>query len=621
MRGHMISGGGGMYRGGGAHMGPGAMRRFAEQLDEEGSPYNHDVIKRLAFYFRPYWRITSAAVTTMFIYTGTVVALPLVVSIVIDRYIATGDLSGMNRIIGLFVAVAIAQFAFSYIHQRLMAYVGQQVLYTLRNELFVHIQRLSMSFFDRNETGRIMSRVQNDVRQLQEVVTIFVSTLGQVLSLVGVVWAMIFLNPLLALITLSVIPLLFLFMLIWQRFARTTFLRVRNAASSVNSELQENIAGVRVVQSMNRQHQNIQKFQKSNQENLEANLQASRLSAALLPSVELLTALGLALVVIFGGIMVIEGNILAGGLVAYALYVQRFFEPVRTLTSEYGSLQRAMVAGSRIFEILDLNPEVAEKPSAARLPRVRGEIVYDNVSFSYDKEETVLTDINISILPGQTVAFVGTTGAGKTTLVSLLMRLYDVSTGTIQIDGIDVRDVTLRSLSQQISIVPQEPYLFSGNSILDNIRYNRPDITKAAIEQAAEAVGADEFIARLDNGYDTLLQERGGNLSFGQRQLISFARALAGSPAILILDEATANIDAESEAKIQQALSRLLTNRTAIIIAHRLSTIRKADNIVVLSEGSVVEQGTHDALLTLGGEYAKLATFGFKNDSKARSDS
>ena len=618
MRGHMISGGGGMYRGGGAHMGPGAMRRFAEQLDEEGSPYDHDVIKRLASYFRPYWRITSAAVTTMFIYTGTVVALPLVVSIVIDRYIATGDLSGMNRIIGLFVAVAIAQFAFSYIHQRLMAYVGQQVLYTLRNELFGHIQRLSMSFFDRNETGRIMSRVQNDVRQLQEVVTIFVSTLGQVLSLVGVIWAMIFLNPLLALITLSVIPLLLLFMLIWQRFARTTFLRVRNAASSVNSDLQENIAGVRVVQSMNRQHQNVQHFQKSNQENLEANLQASRISAALLPSVELLTALGLALVVIFGGIMVIEGNLLAGGLVAYALYVQRFFEPVRTLTSEYGSLQRAMVAGSRIFEILDLNPEVAEKPSAATLPRVRGEIVYDNVSFSYDKEETVLTDINISILPGQTVAFVGTTGAGKTTLVSLLMRLYDVSTGTIQIDGIDVRDVTLHSLSQQISIVPQEPYLFSGNSILDNIRYNRPDITKAAIEQAAEAVGADEFIARLDNGYDTLLQERGGNLSFGQRQLISFARALAGSPAILILDEATANIDAESEAKIQQALSRLLTNRTAIIIAHRLSTIRKADNIVVLSEGSVVEQGTHDALLTLGGEYAKLATF---NDSKARSDS
>ena len=606
-----------MMGGGSPHMGPGAMRRFAEQLDDEGgSPYNHDVAKRLAYYFKPYWRIMSAAVTTMLIYTGTVVALPLVVSIVIDRYIITGDLSGMNRIITLFVGVAIAQFVFSYIHQRLMAYVGQQVLYTLRNELFVHIQRLSMSFFDRNETGRIMSRVQNDVRQLQEVVTIFVSTLGQVLSLVGVIWAMIFLNFWLALITLSVIPLLFMFMLVWQRFARATFLRVRNAASSVNSDLQENIAGVRVVQSMNRQRRNIDNFQKSNQENLEANLQASRLSAALLPSVELLTALGLTLVVIFGGIMVIEGSLLAGGLVAYALYVQRFFEPVRTLTSEYGSLQRAMVAGSRIFEILDLNPEVEEKPSAPAMPQVKGEIIYDNVSFSYDKQETVLADINISIHPGQTVAFVGSTGAGKTTLVSLLMRLYDVSKGSIKIDGIDLRDVTLRSLSDEISVVPQEPYLFSGDSIRENIRYNRSYITETEIEQAVQAVGADEFIARLENGYDTLLQERGGNLSFGQRQLISFSRALAGSPAILILDEATANIDTESEAKIQQALTQLLRNRTAIIIAHRLSTIRKADNIVVLSEGRVVEQGTHDALLTLNGEYAKLATFGVKDGRK-----
>jgi len=599
-------------------MGPGAMRRFGEQLDQDGKLYDHAVVIRLLRYFRPYWPIVSVAFVAMLVFTATVVALPLLIRTVIDDYIRLGDLSGANVFILLFVGAAAAQFVFTYINQRLMAYVGQRVLFTLRVQLFSHIQKLSMSFFDQNETGRIMSRVQNDVRQLQEVISIFVNSFGQVMSLIGIVWAMMFLNQTLAAVTLSVIPVLFIFMVVWQRFARASFLRVRTAAAGVNSDLQENISGVRVVQSMNREQRNMRSFARSNQESLSANLQASRLSAALLPSVELLTALGLALVVIFGGIMVIEGTLLPGVLVAFAFFVQRFFEPVRNLTSEYGSLQRAMVAGSRIFEILDKDPDVEDTTDAVPLPDVKGGISYEGVGFSYEEGEPVLSDVDLQIAAGQTVAFVGATGAGKTTMVSLLMRLYDVTSGSIKIDDVDIREVTLESLSKQISVVPQEPYLFSEMSIRENIRYYRDHITDDAIERASRAVGAHEFISRLSQAYETPLQERGGNLSIGQRQLISFARALAAEPNILVLDEATANIDTESEMQIQRALSELLKGRTAVIIAHRHSTIRNADNIVVLDHGRMVEQGTHDDLMAVDGFYTKLSAFGSMDEGQER---
>lgn len=606
-------GGGGRGWGGSFHggLGPGAMRRMGEMgLDQgDGSLYDHGVVMRLLKYFRPYMAIVVIAFIATLAYTGTVVALPLIVRWVIDDYIKVGDLSGLNLAVGLFIAVAAGQFVTSYLNMRLMALAGQNVLRTLRVDLFSHIQRLSMSFFDKNEVGRVMSRVQNDVRQLQEVLSIFVNSLGQVLSLVGVIWAMMFLDFQLALITLSVVPILFVVLNVWQRFARRSFMRVRTAIADVNSGLQENISGVRVVQSLNREQTNIRRFQASNVENLEANLQASRLTAALFPFVEILTSLGLALVVFFGGSMVLDGTLDVGVLVAFALYIQRFFEPVRTLTQDYGGLQRAMVSGSRIFEILDMEPEVQERTDAKDLPPVKGEICFENVGFHYEEDEPVLEDIDLHMRAGETVALVGPTGAGKTTMLSLLLRLYDVKEGRITIDGSDIRDISLDSLYSQVSVVPQEPYLFSGSTIRENVRYNREYITDEQIESAAKAVGAHDFITAFENGYDTPLQERGGNLSIGQRQLISFARAIVGEPHILILDEATANIDTNSEMKIQCALAELLKGRTAVVIAHRLSTIRNSDLIVALDRGRVVEQGTHDELTALNGLYSRLQSY------------
>ena len=598
----------GGFGGGGYRRGTGGRLGLDREEYEDGRVYNHRVVTRLFSYILPHRARLMLTLAAIIVYTATVVALPWMIAKIIDDYVREGDLSGLNVVVPIFVGVALLQYGSQYVHLRTMAFVGQKVLYALRVGLFRHLQRLSMSFYNRNEVGRVMSRVQNDVSQLQEFLSIVVITIADVLSLAGIITAMTLMNARLAAVTLSVIPALFVVMLVWQRYARRAFMRARRAISEVNANLQENISGVRVVQSMNRENANIRSFGSANSENLGANLEAVRMQAILFPSVEFLSAVGLALVIVFGGSLVLDDAIEVGVLVAFALYIQRFFEPVLNLTMQYGSLQRAMASGARIFELMDVEPEVVDKPDSLNVETVRGDVKFEGVGFHYAEGEPVLRNVEMHIPAGHTVALVGPTGAGKTTIVSLLMRFYDVREGRILLDGVDIRDITLDSLTKQMAVVPQEPYLFSG-TVRENIRYNRAGASDEDVVRAAEAVGAHDFIMNMEKGYDTPLQERGGNLSVGQRQLISFARALVADPRVLLLDEATANIDTYTETLIQRALDELLRDRTAIVIAHRLSTIRNADSIIVLDDGQVVEEGRHAELAAGGGLYARLYSY------------
>ena len=584
-------GGGWMARGGRGAYGRGmAGQAGLEQDDEGGQIYDHTVVTRLSRYLLPYWPRLLITLAAVMVYTGAIVALPWTIALIIDRYVRAGDLSGLNVIVPIFVGIAFLQYVSQYVYLMAMALVGQKVLYKLRVGLFRHLQGLSMNFYNKNEVGRVMSVVQNDVQQLQEFLSIVIVTFADVLSLGGIIAAMVIMDAQLALITLLVIPVLVVMMAIWQRSARRAFMRARQAISAVNAGLQENISGVRAVQSMNREDANIRSFGVANSENLGANLEAGKMQAALFPAVEILSALALALVIFFGGSRVLDNAIEVGVLIAFALYIQRFFEPVMNLTMQYGSLQRAMASGSRIFELMDVEPEVMDRPGSRTTVAASGDVRFEGVDFHYVEGDPILRDISFHVPAGHKVALVGPTGAGKTTLLSLLMRFYDVTKGRVLLDGVDIRDITLDSLSRQISIVPQEPYLFSG-TIRENIRYNRVEATDEEVVRAAKAVGAHDFIEKLEKGYDTPLQERGGNLSVGQRQLISFARALVADSRVLLLDEATANVDTYTEMLIQKALDELLRGRTAIIIAHRLSTIRNADQIVVLDQGRVSRDG------------------------------
>ncbi|MFQ5860650.1 MAG: ABC transporter ATP-binding protein, partial [Dehalococcoidia bacterium] len=590
-------------------------------IDEEqlGRLYDQRVVLRLLGYLRPYRTLTLLSVLGMLLYTLTIVAMPWIIQQAIDSVVASQSLAGLRTAVLLFAANAVVNYAANYFHLRALAQMGQRVLYDLRTHLFHHLQRLSLSFFDRNEVGRVMSRIQNDVQQLQEFLSILILGLGDLLTLLGIIAAMLLMHLPLALITLTVLPVLFLIMVVWQRYAQVSFMRVRRAIAMVNVGLQENISGVRVIQSLNRQEANIERFDQLNSSHLDANLQASRLSSALLPTVEVLTAVATGLIIVFGGAMVLRGELAVGVLVAFALYIQRFFDPIRNLTMQYTQLQRAMTSGARIFELLDTQPEVTDRPDAQELPRIRGEIRFEDVSFAYQPGQEVLHHIHLHIRPGETVALVGPTGAGKTTLVALAARFYDVTQGCITTDGVDIRQLSQASLASQRAMVLQEPFLFSG-TIAENIRYCREGLSDEEIIRAARLVGAHEFITRLPQGYDMPVQERGGNLSVGQRQLIALARAVAAAPHILTLDEATASIDSHTEMLIQQALKQVLQGRTSLVIAHRLSTVRSADRIVVLDGGRIVEEGSHEALLRQGGLYTQLYRLHFAGEPAPAGD-
>jgi ATP-binding cassette subfamily B protein len=564
-------------------------------------------VTSLIAYSRPYAGRAVLAVITLLLTTAATIGGPLVAKQAIDQGIVPGDESALQMWVVVFLIVAVVGWAASAAQSYLTSWVGERILTDLRVDLFEHVQRLDLGFFERTRAGVVISRLTNDVEALETLVTDGPTTLIQnTITLVGSAIVLLYLDWQLALATLTIFPGMAIATALFRRFSARAYRRTRERLAEVTASLQEDLSGVRVVQAFRRERANERRFHEVNGSYREANVQTVNVSAVYFPVVDLLSATAMAVVLGYGGILVIDGQITTGDLFVFIGLLAYFFEPVQQLSQFYQTFLAGTAALDKIFDVLDTEPRLTDREGAGELPEIHGKVVFDDVRFAYrEGGAEVLHGISFAVEPGQTVALVGHTGAGKSTIVKLLARFYDPTAGRVLVDGHDLRDVTMTSLHRQLGMVPQEGFLFA-RSVADNIAFGRPEATRQEIEAAARAVGAHEFIEQLPEGYDTSIAERGSRLSIGQRQLVAFARALLADPRLLILDEATSSVDIPTEARIEHALETLLADRTSFVVAHRLSTIRRADVIVVLEHGEIIESGTHEQLIAARGRYHAL---------------
>jgi ATP-binding cassette subfamily B multidrug efflux pump len=578
-----------------------------EDQDLPAAGYDATLLRRLVRYLRPYRWLATGAVLLLLLQSGLALVGPRLTEQALDVAIPGKDMGLLGLLAGLYVATLLLELTAEYGGLLLTTFVGQRVMYDLRMEIFAHLQRLSVSYFDGNPVGRLMTRVTSDVETLNElfssgVVTIF----GDVFTLLAIMAMMLVIDVKLALVTFAVIPLVWFTAAIFRRSVRDAFRDIRYRLARLNAYLQERLSGMRVVQLFGREEASAERFAELNREHLAAHLRSITVYAIFFPVVEVLTAVAMALLLWYGGLRVLDGTLTVGILAAFIQYTRRFFQPLQDLSEKFNLLQSAMASSERVFALLDESVTVPEPTSPRSLPRpLRGEVRFEGVWFRYSADGPwVLRDVSFVASPGKTVALVGHTGAGKTTVVNLLLRFYDPDRGRITVDGVDIRELSTAELRSAIGFVQQDLFLFTGD-ILHNLTLGAP-IAADAARRAAERVGADRFIERLPSGYGHRLGERGRNLSVGERQLLSFARALALDPRILVLDEATSSVDAEAEAQIQRAIAELMAGRTSLVVAHRLSTILHADEILVMHHGEIRERGTHRELLAAGGLYERL---------------